>query len=139
MSKAPPLEDGEEVIFDHIPSLKAFKGTASLMLLLTLPVVAVFLVLFPDTFWPAVPLFVTSVLLAQERVTIGKHRAWVTNRRVLFQKDQVVNLSDVTNARPVRSAVRLEGEGTANGAKLFYPHDAGVLAGVINDARKEVA
>lgn len=136
MTQAPPLQDGEGVVFDHIPSLRSFKRTALLMLVLTLPAVVAMLVVFPDTFWPAVPLFVTCVILMQERIRLGRHRAWITNRRIILQGDRAVDLADVSAARPSGNGVRIGVSGhMGKGIKLFYPENAAALAEAIEEAR----
>ncbi|WP_375280016.1 hypothetical protein [Pseudooctadecabacter sp.] len=132
----PPLEDGEQVVFDHVPSLRRFKRTALLMIVLTLFPVAAFLIVFPDTFWPAVPLFVTTVLLAQERVRLGRHRAWITNRRIIQQGGHSIALDDVENTRAEGNGVRLQLAGNiGKGPKLFYPEDGAALARAIMTAK----
>lgn len=140
MSEGPPLADGEEIVFDHVPSLRSFKRTALLMLGLTLPAVVAMLVVFPDTFWPAVPLFVTCVILMQERVRLGRYRAWVTNRRIILQGDRAVDLTDVTGVRHSGNGVRVGVSGHAGkGVKLFYPADGSALEKAIEAARKETS
>lgn len=137
MKNAPPLDDGEEVLFDHIPSLRAFKRTALLMLALTLPAVIAFAVVFPDSFWPAVPLFVACVLLMQERVTLGRHRAWVTNQRVIFQGDRAVPLADIRGAAVKGNGVRVAvAKHSGKGIKLYYPANGQALVRAIETARK---
>ena len=136
MTASPPLQDGERVIHDHVPSLRSFKRTALLMLGLTLPAVAAMIVVFPDTFWPAVPLFATCVILMQERVRLGRYRAWVTNRRIILQGDRPVELEDVSGVRHSGNGVRVGVEGQiGKGIKLFYPEDGAVLAAAIEDAK----
>lgn len=139
MTQTPPLEEGEQILHHHRPSLRRFRRSAVLMLLLTLPAVAAMLIAFPETIWPVVPLFVTSVLLAQERVTLGRHAAWITNRRVILQGNRSFPLAEVTAATPRRNGVQLVGVGTGKGVKLFYPEDASALAGIVNDARKDIS
>ncbi len=137
MSNAPPLDAGEEVIFDHIPSLRSFKRTALLMLAMTLPAVVVFLLVFPDSFWPAVPLFVTCLLLMQERFRLGRYRAWITNQRIIEQGGRSVRLSDVQGTAQqgngVRVAVR---DHPGKGIKLYYPEDGPALVAAITKAKE---
>lgn len=133
MNTAPPLNEKEEVIFDHIPSLRAFKRTALFILALQIPVVAVFIYAFPDTFWPAVPVFVACVILMQERVRLGRYRAWITNERIILQDDLSVALADVRGAAHQGNGVRVQVEGHAGKwIKLYYPDDGAKLAEVIN-------
>lgn len=132
----PPLEAGEQIVFDHVPSLRRFKRTALLMIVLTLLPVAAFLIVFPDTFWPAVPLFVTTVLLAQERVRLGRHRAWITNRRIIMQGGQAIALADIAGTRTEGNGLRLHLDGNiGKGPKLFYPEDGDALATAIMTAK----
>lgn len=138
MSQTPPLNDGEEVVYDHVPSLRSFKRTAVLMLGLTLPAVVAMLIVFPDTFWPAVPLFITCVILMQERVRLGRHRAWITNQRIILQGDRSVRMADVQAARHSGNGVRVAVAGhMGKGLKLFYPHDGPALAAAIANAKEE--
>jgi len=135
MTASPPLLEGETVIHDHIPSLRAFKRTALLMLALTLPAVVAMLVVFPDTFWPVVPLFVTCVILMQERVRLGRYRAWVTNKRIILQGDRTLDLAEVTGAKHSGNGVRVGVQGhLGKGIKLFYPEDGPALSAVIETA-----
>ena len=138
MMGGPPLEAGEEVRFDHVPSQSAFRRTALVLLGATLIPTVVIAVLMPDTAWPALPLFVTCVLLMQERVTLGRHRAWVTNRRIIRQGDEDLPLYDVAAAEPERAtgAVRLRIAGRRRAVRLAYPADAPALANAILTARK---
>ncbi len=132
----PPLEEGEEVVFDHVPSFAAFRKTALVLLGVTLaPTVAMAAVL-PDSIWGAVPLFVACVILMQERVWLGKYRAWITNRRIIRQKGEDVPLWDVTNAAPSGNGVRVRTTGSPRGIKLFYPADGPALATAILSARE---
>lgn len=140
MKNAPPLDEGEEILFDHIPSLRSFRRTALLMLAVTLPAVVAFAVVFPDSFWPAVPLFVACVLLMQERVTLGRHRAWVTNRRVILQGDRAVPLAGIRGVAVKGNGVRVAVAGhSGKGIKLYYPQNGQALVAAIEDARKGAA
>jgi len=136
MTSGPPLLEGETVLHDHIPSQRSFKRTALLMLVLTLPAVAAMLVVFPDTFWPAVPLFITCVILMQERVRLGRYRAWITNKRIILQGDRAVALTDVTGVRHSGNGVRIGVRGhMGKGIKLFYPADGAALVTAIETAK----
>lgn len=133
----PPLEPGEALLFDHIPSLRSFKRTALMLIGLTLPAVIAMLEVFPDTFWPVVPLFVTCALLMQERVRLGRHRAWITNQRIILQGGQAIALADLTKIRPTRSAVRLAVQGDRrHSIALFFPEDGSALAHAIKTAKE---
>ena len=127
----PPLEDGEDVVFDHIPSHAAFRRTAILLLGVTLLPTVVMAAVFPDTIWPAVPLFAACVILMQERVWLGRYRAWITNRRIIRQKGEDVPLWDVTAAEPARNSVRVRTTDNARGIKLIYAPDGAALAAAI--------
>ncbi|MBU2994169.1 hypothetical protein Q4555_07670 [Octadecabacter sp. 1_MG-2023] len=135
MSNLPPLEDGEVVMFDHVPSFRAFKRTALLMIALTVPAVVVFLIVFPDTLWPAVPMFVTCVILMQERVRLGRYRAWITNKRVIFQGERFIALDDIKAVGKRGNGVRLAWENGGKGSKLLYPEDADALIAAIETAK----
>jgi hypothetical protein len=139
LSQTPPLQDGEEVLFDHIPSLRVFKRTALLLLGLTVPAVIVFLVVLPDTFWPAVPLFVTCLLLMQERFRLGRYRAWITNQRVILQGDRSIALSDIQAVAVLGNGVRIAWPNGGKGTKLMYSADKPALAQAIEAARREAA
>ncbi|MEL6960159.1 MAG: hypothetical protein AAGL89_14530 [Pseudomonadota bacterium] len=137
MSKGPPLQDGEEVLFDHVPSLRSFKRTALILIGLTIPAVAVMLVVFPDTIWPVVPLFVTCVILMQERVRLGRYRAWITNQRIVMQGDRSIDLADVTGSKHSGNGVRIGVAGhLGKGIKLFYPEDGPALIEAIESAKR---
>lgn len=130
---APPLDPGETLLCDHIPSLRAFRRTALLGIALSIPPMLAFLVILPDTVWPVVPLFLTCLLLMQERFRLGRHRAWVTSRRVIFQGGRSLPLPGLTEVRAAHGAVYLSG---AQGAeKLSYAARPAELAAVINTAR----
>ncbi len=131
----PPLEDGEAVVFDHIPSHRAFRKTALILLGVTLVPTVVMASVFPDTIWPAVPLFAACVILLQERVWLGRYRAWITDRRIIRQKGHDVALWDVVNAVPAGNGVRVRTTDRAKGIKLFYPPDGPALAKAILSAK----
>jgi len=136
MKPAPPLREGEKILRDHIPSLGVFKRSALVLIALTLPAVAVVSVVFPDSYWPAVPLFVTCLLLMQERVTLGKHRAWLTNRRIILQGGDEVPLGDILAAGARRSTVRVTYGGKGIVLKLPYSDNATDFAQAIEAARQ---
>ncbi len=135
MSDGPPLNDGEDIVFDHIPSLRSFKRTALLMIALTLPAVIAMLVVFPDTFWPVVPLFITCFILMQERFRLGRYRAWVTTQRIILQGGREYPLADVLAARASGNGVRVNVGSGIKGIKLFYPEDGPALAKAITSAK----
>lgn len=132
----PPLEDGERIVFDHIPSLRSFKRTALLMIVLTLPAVIAMAYVFPDTFWPAVPLFITCFILMQERFRLGRYRAWITNRRVILQGGRSIDLNDIRTAAQRGNGVRLFSEVSSRASKLFYPADGAALVRAIQSAKE---
>ena len=133
----PPLEEGEHVIHDHIPSVAAFQKNALLLLVLSLGPTFAFAATFKDSVWTMLPIFLTAIVLLQERLTLGRHRAWVTNRRVIFQKGREVPLFDVRVAVPKTTGVKLE-TSRPNGPtyKLTYPADREALAALVNNALK---
>lgn len=135
MTNAPPLHDGEVVIYDHIPSMAKFKRTALVLIALTLPAVAVFLVILPDTFWPVVPLFVTCLMLMQERFRLGRHRAWVTNQRIVFQGGQSLDLAHVTSVVSKASGVQVTTGPNTERTKLVYAANAAELVQAIQTAQ----
>ena len=132
----PPLEDGEVVVFDHIPSHVAFRRTALILLGITLFPTVVMAAVFPDTIWPVVPLFAACVILLQERVWLGRYRAWITNRRIIRQRGEEVMLWDVTEAVPRANGVRVTTSYSARGIKLHYPADGPALADAILSAKE---
>ncbi len=137
---APPLEEGEAILFDHIPSHAAFRRTALILLGVTLLPTVVFAAVLPGTIWPALPLFVTCVMLLQERVTLGRHRAWITNRRIVLQRGRDIPLWDVTGVGAVSSrGVRVRLSHNARGVRLHYAADPEALARAILDAREAAA
>ncbi|SLN53698.1 hypothetical protein [Pseudooctadecabacter jejudonensis] len=134
MTEGPPLTEGEAVVFDHIPSLKPFKRTARILLLASLVPTIAFLIVFPDTFWPAVPLFVACLLLVQERWTISKYRAWVTNRRVILQGGRDIALGDITKTQTRGSALMITTGITR--LRLYYAEDPAAFQAAVDTARK---
>lgn len=130
------MNEGEQVVFDHIPSLRKFKRTALLMIALTLPAVIAMLIVFPDTFWPAIPLFVTCFILMQERFRLGRYRAWITNQRIILQGGQFFALADVLAARASGNGVRVNVGSGVKGIKLFYPEDGTALVAAITTAKE---
>ena len=130
------MNEGEQVVFDHIPSLRSFKRTALLMIGLTLPAVIAMLFVFPDTFWPAVPLFVTCFILMQERFRLGRYRAWITNRRIIFQGGRTFALADIQAVRASGNGVRVNVGTGVKGIKLLYPEDGAALVTAITTAKE---
>jgi hypothetical protein len=136
----PALQDGEAVIFDHVPSLRSFQLTALAALGLTLLPVAVFAVVFPGSYWTAVPVFVTCMILLQERFRLGRHRAWITPRRIILQEGDEVAMTDVDRADPRGNGVRVSCHGGARrGLQLSYAPDRPALARAINTAATEAS
>ena len=134
MTDGPALQDDEHILHHHVPDLRAFKRTALLMLAITLVPTAVIAALLPDTFWAAVPLFVTCVLLMQERYTLGKYAAWITQERVILQNGTAVALADIAIVDGIGNAVRLRDK-AGQVTKLYYPLDRATLCQIIETAR----
>jgi len=139
VTTAPQLAEGEDIIHHHVPNLGVFKRTALLLLAITLVPTLVIAVAVPDTFWAAVPMFVTCLLLMQERYNLGKHAAWITNQRVLFQGDEALALNDITSVEPKGNGVLLRHDAAAKSTKLNYAKDRSALAQTILTAQKETA
>lgn len=139
MTVAPPLREGEEILHNHIPSLGVFKRAALLLLGLTLPVVLAFSVVFPDTYWPSVPLFIACLLLMQERVTLGRHRAWVTNERLILQGGNEIDMNLVTDAVARRNNVRVVYGTDGKTVRLQYAADSAALAQIIKSTGQGAA
>ncbi len=137
MRSAPQLAEGETLLHHHVPDLGAFKRTALLLLAITIVPTVMFLVLIPDSFWAAVPLFVSCLLLMQERFTLGKYAAWITNRRVVFQGDKEIALGDITSIDTTGNAVRLRHGVPTQKTKLYYAKDRAALVQVIKAAWKD--
>jgi len=108
-----------------------------LMIGLTLPAVVAVLIVFPDTFWPAVPLFITCLILMQERFRLGRYRAWITNQRIIFQGERSVPLEDVQGAAKSGNGVRINIGSSAKSAKLFYPEDGTALLEAILKTKRQ--
>ncbi|AGI65966.1 hypothetical protein OAN307_c01990 [Octadecabacter antarcticus 307] len=135
MTDAPPLNDDEVILLDHVPSLRAFRRVALLLIAVTLLPTIAFAVVFPDTYWPIAPLFVTCFLLFQERFTLGRHRAWVTNQRVLVQGGESAAWDTVSEATMTLGFVKLRRKGAGRTLTLSYAADATALINAINSAR----
>lgn len=106
------------------------------MLILNLPVVAVFLYVFPDTIWPVVPLFVACLTLMQERVRLGRYRAWVTNQRIILQEGRSIPFEQIIDIGHRGNGVRMTIKGhRGKGIKLYYPEDPALLIDTIENAR----
>lgn len=131
----PALQEGEEVIFDHIPSLRSFQLTALVLIGLTLPVAVVFGMIFAETVWPALPVFLTCMILLQERFRLGRYRAWITGRRIILQGGEEVAMEHVGRAEPRGTGVRVIRTDGARPVKLHYAADRAALAGAINRAK----
>ncbi|SMX42818.1 hypothetical protein [Octadecabacter ascidiaceicola] len=134
MRAAPQLVAGEEVLHQHVPNLGAFKRTALLMLAITIIPTAVILMLFPDSVWGVAPMFLTCLLLTQERFNLGKYAAWITNKRVILQGDEEVALDDISSVKVSANAVRLEYGPDGQKAKLYYAKDRAALKQLIDGA-----
>ncbi|WP_281984356.1 hypothetical protein [Thalassorhabdomicrobium marinisediminis] len=137
MSEAPPLEAGEVLLHHHRPDLAAFRHTALVLLAVTLVPTLAMVAAFPDSLWGAAPLFIACLLLMQERVTLGRHAAWITNRRILLQNAAPVALRNIATTNVVGNAVRLRTVDPARRVTLSYPSDKTALRDVIDTARQE--
>ncbi|HKL70050.1 hypothetical protein [Salibaculum sp.] len=136
----PVLHEGEEVIFDHVPSLRSFQLTALVLLGLTLLPAAGFAAVFPDSFWPAVPFFLTCMILLQERFRLGRHRAWITSRRIVLQEGEEIAMKDVDRAVPRGNGVRVTcRRGARRRLRLSYAPDRPALARAINTVAQEAS
>lgn len=127
---APPLADGETLLHTHVPSLRSFQRTALVFLGLALLVTAIAAGIGAPDYVVIAPVILTLLVLLQERLTLGRNGAWVTNRRILFQTGREVPLSRIGPARPRGTSVRLGGEG----GRIMYAADAATLARTINEA-----
>lgn len=134
MSKGlPPLNDGEAVLHDHVPSQRKFRKAALFTILITLIPTVIFAMVWPDTGAAVVPLLLTCVLLVQERLTLGRHRAWITNQRVILQGGEDAPLWDVSGITPKWAGVRLDGVDV----RLAYVGDEQALRDVISAAQSK--
>lgn len=139
MKSTPQLAEGEEILHHHVPNLRTFKRTALLMLAITIFPTAVILMLFPDTLWGVAPMFVTCLLLMQERFNLGKYAAWITNQRILMQSDEEIALGDISKTDTFGNAVRLHQKARGQTSKLYYAKDRKALKQLIEIARQGVA
>ncbi len=135
MSDGPPLQNGEVVVFDHVPSQATFRRAALFLLLISLLPTIIFAVVFPDTLWITLPLFLACILLVQERFKLGRHRAWITNQRIIIQDGTSIDLADVTDvkARSVVVGVRYGADRAMQ--PLYYAADGAALADAIETAK----
>lgn len=135
MSDGPPLQNGEVVVFDHVPSHATFRRAALFLLLISLLPTIIFAVVFPDTLWIILPLFLACIFLVQERFKLGRHRAWITNQRIIIQDGTSIDLADVTDvkARAVVVGVRYGADRAMQ--PLYYAADGAALADAIETAK----
>lgn len=136
MSAAPPLSEGEEVVFDHIPSLGAFKRAALMLLCVSLLPTVAFAIVFPDTYWVIAPMFLACMLLTQERFKLGRHRAWITNQRVVTHTG-AIDLANVDTIKRSWGAVRLGTRDAGKTVTLAYPKDREALIHAIETAKQD--
>ncbi len=139
MKTAPQLAEGEEVVHQHVPNLGAFKRTALLMLAITILPTVLILMLFPDTLWGVAPMFVTCLLLMQERFNLGKYAAWITNQRILMQSDEEIALGDIVKTDTFGNSVRLHHKDSSQKTKLYYAKDRSALLQLIETTRQGAA
>ena len=135
MKNAPPLHSGETILHNHVPSQRVFKRAAVFLIAVSLLPTIAFAFAFDDSFWVIVPLFVTCLLLMQERFTMGRHRAWITNQRIIFQ-DRDIALADITATTVKAVYVRVQHSGAGKSAPIYYPADGPAVAQAIDAARK---
>jgi hypothetical protein len=138
VTDAPPLNDDEVILHDHLPSLRVFKWVALFLLAVSMLPTLAFAVTFPDTYWPIAPLFVTCFLLVQERFTLGRHRAWITNQRIILQGGADLALGSIDTLKSKTVAVQVRHSGGGKPMQLFYPEDGPALTRTIDVARKAV-
>lgn len=136
MSDAPPLDEGEVVVFDHVPSHASFRRAALFLLLISLLPTIIFALVFPDTLWIMLPLFLSCMLLVQERFKLGRHRAWITDKRIIVQDGTSINLADVTDIKKRAVLVSLRHGPDRAVQSLYYPPDGAALFRAIQDVRK---
>lgn len=135
MNDAPPLQSDEVIVFDHVPSLRTFRRAAIILLLISLLPTIIFAVVFPDTLWIILPLFLACMLLVQERFKLGRHRAWITNQRIILQDGTAIDLADVSKVK-ARSVVVGVRHGTNRAMlPLYYAPDGAALAKAIETAK----
>lgn len=136
MSKTrPPMNEDEVVLHDHIPSMRKFRKAALIAILITLVTSFVFSMVWPESLAAVVPLLLTCAVLFQERLTLGKYRAWITNQRVILQGGEDAPLWDVAGVTPRWDGVRLDGIDV----RLSYVADAQILRDVITTAQTKGA
>ena len=133
--EGPDLAEGETLLHQHTPDLGAFKRTALLLLAITLVPTVVMYVAFPDTFWVAVPLFISCFLLMQERFGLGKHAAWVTDRRIIWQDGRTIDLAEINTVDMIGNAVRIRTKDHGTKHKLYYAKGRRALRDLVNSAR----
>lgn len=139
MTKGPPLHSGEEIVFDHIPSLKAFKRAALFLIFVSLMPTIAFALAMPDSYWVSLPLFLCCLILMQERFRLGRHRAWITNARIILLDGTMIDLDAITSVKVKQVAVRVRYGETDTVQSLHYPENGAVLSDAINDARKDIS
>lgn len=122
------------MLHDHVPSMGEFRKTALISILVTLVSTVVLFLVWPETGAVVVPLLLTCALLVQERLTLGRYRAWITNQRVILQGGQDAPLWDVTSITPRWAGARLDGVDM----RLTYVADIQALRDVIVTAQQRV-
>jgi hypothetical protein len=138
LTDAPPLNNDEVILYNHLPSLRVFKRVALFLLAVSLLPTLAFAVTFPDTYWPIAPLFVTCFLLVQERFTLGRHRAWITNQRIILQGGADIPLGSIDTIKSKTVAVQVRHSSGGKPLQLFYPEDGPAVTRTIDAARKAV-
>lgn len=137
----PELEEGERVVFEHMPSLRSFQRWALLFLGLALLVTAVFAAVSSALPRPVanstmtLPLFATCVVLVWERITFGRHKAWITDRRIVPARGAALPLAEVSGAAHRGNGVRIDNLRGFKAMKLYFSPDPAALVAAIDGAR----
>ena len=138
----PELEEGERVVFEHVPSVASFQRWALVFLGLALLVTAVFAAVSSNLPRPVanstmtLPLFATCIVLVWERLTFRRHRAWITDRRIVPAKAPPLPLAQVSGAARRGNGVRIDDLRGLKAMKLYYAPDPAALIAAIDGARR---
>ncbi len=137
----PELEEGERVVFEHVPSVASFQRWALLFLGIAVLVTAAFAAVSSNLPLPVanstmtLPLFATCVVLVWERVTFRRHRAWITDRRIVPAKGVPLPLREVSGAARRGNGVRIDNLRGIKAMKLYFSPDPAALVAAIDRAR----
>ena len=138
MTDVPPLNDNEVILYNHLPSLRVYRRMALFLLAVSMLPTLAFAIIFPDSYWPIVPLFITCFLLVQERFTLGRHRAWITNQRIILQGGAAIALESIDKLKSKTVAVQVRHSGGGSPLQLVYPYDGPAIARTIQTALKAI-